>query len=253
MTVSVWLIYLGLFLDCIVGQLCLETSHLPTHSSHLASYHTLNVCPKWCILLRKNKGWWGWQPNVYQYIFQWHRRFTRRKKFPQNSLFLPEIYLHCKSWTHFPPQSKQIYFILGQFCLVLSHRYILWQFPSITLLAWHSTHGTTECHNGGSIIQGHPRASKNLISGVLGSFLPTPAWESPSTDTKPGWGVRACSVPREKSNVLQFLVVTRNNTLFSPLCSVISLQLRLLNAFMDPGQDIFSNRYWNRLFHEPVL
>lgn len=130
---------------------------------------------------------------------------------------------------HSPPQSKQMRFILGQFCPVLSHRHILWQFPSyhFAALAQHTWN-----HRMSSWRVHHPRTSKNLISGVLGSCLPTSAWKSPSTDTKPGWGVRACSVPREKSNVLQFLVVTRNNTHFPPLCSVISLQLRLLKMLL---------------------
>lgn len=111
------------------------------------------------------------------------------------------------------------------------------------LLPWQSIHHVMP-H-----IEGPPRTR---FQECLGRCLPSPARKSPSAVAKPGHGDIVWNLPREKSNVLQFLVVTRNNTFFS-LCSVISVQLRLLNAFMDPGQNIFSNRYWNKLFHVPVL
>lgn len=98
---------------------------------------------------------------------------------------------------------------------------------------------------------------QDLISGVLGSCFPSAAWESPSTATKPGWGVRACSVPREKSNVPQFLVVTRNNTLFFPSvqwfhCNSGSWMLLWIQAktysVIDTETDYFMSQFC-RLIH----
>lgn len=184
MTVSVWLIYLGLFQDGVVGRLCLETSHLSTHSSHLASYHTLNVSPKWCILLRKTKANGDGNQISIKIFFSGADFLLNEKEFPKNGLFLLETYLYCKKWIHFsssplPKQTGVFYTGVVLSCVISqTHPVVipLYHFAALSQHTWNHRMSPWRVQ--------HPKTSKNHISGVPGQLPPLSSLEEPPAQTQ---------------------------------------------------------------------
>lgn len=188
MTVPVWLIYLGLFLDRVVGWLCLETSHLSTHSSHLASYHTLNVLPKWCVLLRKTKADGDGNQMSIKIFFCGANNLLHEKNSPK-TVYLLEIYLYCIKWmclSSIPlPKQTGVFYTGVALCCVISQTHpVAIPFSHSAGLAqptWKHRMSSWRVHD--------PRTSKISFQEC---------WAAASPQHR-HWGVRACSVPEKRA------------------------------------------------------